>query len=78
MHARSARRLWKESDLDIFVENGSGAENMQSFILEKEGYTLVSKQRGLDLRDYHLGNIHEVGELFLEMSIFLTKIAFYV
>lgn len=35
------RTLWKESDLDIFMETGESAEAFGDYIMEKEGYKYV-------------------------------------
>lgn len=35
------RTLWKESDLDIFMETGENAEAFGDYIMEKEGYRYV-------------------------------------
>ena len=38
------RVLWKESDLDIFVEHGPKASNFERYLCENEGYHLTHER----------------------------------
>ncbi|QDS77712.1 hypothetical protein FKW77_004048 [Venturia effusa] len=54
------RVMWKESDLDIFVQEGAGFDNMCSHLIEKEGYALQSHQAQEQLRHYHVDLLVEI------------------
>ena len=37
------RVTWKESDLDIFIEEGTETEAFSSYLIQREDYALLSK-----------------------------------
>ncbi len=38
------RVLWEESDLDIFIKQGDGADASGRYLVKEEGYVLVKTQ----------------------------------
>lgn len=68
------RVFWKDSDLDVFVKRGQGAEAFGSYLCEKEGYKL------LDVKDqdvYAMRDLTEVWSrsLWLERSTRVVRLS---
>lgn len=39
------RVMWKESDLDIFIGQGPGAEALEDYLCKQEGYSLSHEMK---------------------------------
>lgn len=43
--------LWKESDLDVYMEDGMSAKAFNHHLIEVEGYKLIRSRRSEDVQD---------------------------
>lgn len=59
------RVTWKESDLDIFVEAGAGAERLSDHLCQTEGYRATSKKIVTEEDIYAMQDLVEVTSAFL-------------
>ena len=51
--------LWEESDLDIFIKQGDGADAFAQYLVKEEGYVLV-KTQGIEI-GYVANDLEVVG-----------------
>lgn len=64
------RVLWKESDMDVFIRKGAGAEAFGKYLCEGEGYTLVAPKRDTYVRRRDLIEVVNVPASSLILCIY--------